>query len=259
MSLQFWGMTAEGVGFAVAISILAAEFAGYTLHRVMHSGRFPALSKAHMIHHIELYGPNHSMRSTAYKNAAEDRMSLGNIGMEWVIPSGAILGLSLIAMSATHVYWKYEIIVIATLVVWPIFMFSYLHDRMHLQKFWMEKTPVGNIWFKHARRLHDIHHRSLNDAGRMDRNFGIGFFFLDGLFGTLAKRHCPVNWNGYRAAIRRHQMNFENGRKVTSITSPALSTAKTSESSSRSSQPWAFLATRNSDFRRHASGFNWKR
>jgi len=36
--------------------------------------------------------------------------------------------------------------------------------------------PLLKDWFVQARRLHDIHHRSLDDQGRMDRNFGIGFF-----------------------------------------------------------------------------------
>jgi len=55
----------------------------------------------------------------------------------------------------------------------------------------MERTPVLRWWFRKARRLHDIHHRSLDFNGRMDKNFGIGFFLFDRIFRTLAQRHCP--------------------------------------------------------------------
>jgi sterol desaturase/sphingolipid hydroxylase (fatty acid hydroxylase superfamily) len=62
-------------------------------------------------------------------------------------------------------------------------------------------------WFVKARRLHDIHHRSLNDQGRMDRNFGIGFFFFDRLFRTISKRHRSFNRTGYGIARLRYNLN----------------------------------------------------
>ena len=48
-----------------------------------------------------------------------------------------------------------------------------------------------------------IHH-SVNHAGDMDTNFGIGFFFFDCLFRTIARRHRPFNWAGYHEAIERY-------------------------------------------------------
>jgi putative SOS response-associated peptidase YedK len=36
--------------------------------------------------------------------------------------------------------------------------------------------------------MHDIHHHALNNDGLMDKNFGIGFFAFDRLFGTLWDR-----------------------------------------------------------------------
>jgi len=206
MSLQFGGMSVPGVLLAISISIGLAELVGYVLHRIMHSERFPSFSKAHMIHHMELYRPTQAMRTAKYEDATNGRAALGNIGMEWVIPSAAILSLSLLTMLAMHVEWKYQAIVVLSLLGWPIFMFSYLHDRMHLHNFWMERAPFLNIWFTNARRLHDIHHHSLNDSGRMDRNYGIGLFFFDRLFGTLAERHRPLNWHGYAEAVRRHKI-----------------------------------------------------
>ena len=43
----------------------------------------------------------------------------------------------------------------------------------------------------------------------MNCNFGIGFFFFDALFGTLAKRHRPMNWHGYRVAMHRHNVEVD--------------------------------------------------
>src|SRR5260370_39605244 len=82
-------------------------------------------------------------------------------------------------------------------------MFSYLHDRMHTENFWMTRVPFLRSWFLKARRLHDIHHRSVDSEGFMDTNFGIGFYFFDRFFRTMAKRHRPLNWRGYQAAPGR--------------------------------------------------------
>jgi sterol desaturase/sphingolipid hydroxylase (fatty acid hydroxylase superfamily) len=85
-------------------------------------------------------------------------------------------------------------------------MFSYLHDRMHIRGFWMERAPLVHSWFRTARRLHDIHHRSINENGRMDKNFGIGFYFFDRLFQTFANRHCSFNWHGYHEAVKHSRL-----------------------------------------------------
>lgn len=76
-------------------------------------------------------------------------------------------------------------------------------DRMHLLEFWMADTPILKYWFRKARRLHDIHHRSIANDGRMDANFGIGFFFFDRVFRTIEKRHRPINPRGFGAARER--------------------------------------------------------
>ena len=207
MHFEFTGLSLIGILVAVSASIAVSELMGYLLHRLMHSERFPVLSRAHMIHHLYLYGPDQAMRAPEYKNATNGRFSLGNVGMEWLLPSATILALSWLFLWVFGVPPYYQLIVLSTLLAWPLFMFSYLHDRMYLENFWMERTPILNIWFKKARRLHDVHHRSLSDEGRMNRNFGIGLFFFDRVFGTLAKRHCPLNWKGYGAAMSRHRLH----------------------------------------------------
>jgi sterol desaturase/sphingolipid hydroxylase (fatty acid hydroxylase superfamily) len=99
------------------------------------------------------------------------------------------------------------LLALVTLLGWPILMFSYLHDRMHVENFWMTRVPVLRAWFLNARRLHDIHHKSLDSKGFMDTNFGIGFYFFDRFFGTIARRHRPFNWRGYKAAVRRYGLD----------------------------------------------------
>jgi hypothetical protein len=41
----------------------------------------------------------------------------------------------------------------------------------------------------------------------MDTNFGIGFYFFDRFFRTIANRHRPFNWDGYHAAIERYGLD----------------------------------------------------
>ena len=110
-------------------------------------------------------------------------------------------------MALFHVPRPYELLALSTLLGWPILMFSYLHDRMHLESYWMTRVPGLRTWFRKARRLHDIHHKSLDSDGFMDANFGIGFYFFDRFFGTMARRHRPFNWRGYKAAIERYRLD----------------------------------------------------
>jgi sterol desaturase/sphingolipid hydroxylase (fatty acid hydroxylase superfamily) len=219
MSTVLLGMSFTQIVLTLVCSVAVAEFAGYALHRLMHSDRFPAMSRAHLIHHLLIYGPKQPMRAPEYKNATTGRTAIGNVGLEWLIPSGIILSVCWGALWLLNVSLAYRLLSMFTLLSWPIFMFSYLHDRMHIQNFWMERAPVLKWWFRKARRLHDIHHRSLDGNGRMDKNFGIGFFLFDRFFHTLAKRHCPFNWHGYRAAVRRYRLKHEEDDDFTSFPS----------------------------------------
>src|SRR4029077_521095 len=99
-------------------------------------------------------------------------------------------------------------ICLSLVLVWSFVMFSYLHDRMHVANFWMERNRWTKGWFLAARKRHDVHHRTLNDAGNMHKNFGIGFFFFDRMFGTLAVRQRPFNRRGYEAAKERYGVDL---------------------------------------------------
>jgi sterol desaturase/sphingolipid hydroxylase (fatty acid hydroxylase superfamily) len=200
-------VTFVGIVATLVDSVVVAEFAGYWLHRLLHSGRIPALSRGHLIHHFLIYGPRQPMRAEDYHDATANRFSVGNVGLEWLAPSAIILFLCWGVMALLGVPPIYEMLALCTLLGWPLLMFSYLHDRMHIENFWMTRVPLLKTWFLKARRMHDIHHRRVDSEGFMDTNFGIGFYFFDRFFQTLAKRHRPFNWTGYRAAIERYGLD----------------------------------------------------
>jgi sterol desaturase/sphingolipid hydroxylase (fatty acid hydroxylase superfamily) len=211
---MFWfcaALSAAGVLESVICSCLVAELAGYWLHRLLHSDKLPFLSRSHMVHHLLLYGPMQPMRAERYKDATNGRFSLGNVGLEWLAPSAVVLAFCWGVMFLFHVRPIYQVIVLGNLVVWPFFTFSFLHDAMHLSDFWMARMPLIKRWFRRARRLHDIHHHSVDGAGHMDTNFGIGFFLFDRIFRTLATRHRPLNRKGLAIALQRYKLTMSLG------------------------------------------------
>ena len=211
---MFWfcaALSAAGVLESVICSCLVAELAGYWLHRLLHSDKLPFLSRSHMVHHLLLYGPMQPMRAERYKDATRGRFSLGNVGLEWLAPSALVLAFCWGIMFLFHVRPVYQVIVLGNLVAWPFFTFSFLHDAMHLRDFWMARMPLINHWFRRARRLHDIHHHSVDGTGHMDANFGIGFFLFDRIFRTLATRHRPLNRKGLAIALQRYKLTMSLG------------------------------------------------
>jgi sterol desaturase/sphingolipid hydroxylase (fatty acid hydroxylase superfamily) len=197
-------VTFVGVVATLVDSVVVAEFAGYWLHRLLDSNKFPALSRGHLVHHFLIYGPRQSMRARGYLHATDNRTSVGNVGVEWLAPSAIILLFCWGAMVPLGVPPVYQVLALCTLLGWPILMFSYLHDRMHLDNFCMTRIPFLRTWLLNARRLHDIHHRSVDSEGYMDTNYGIGFYFFDRFFRTIAERHRPFNWERYHVAIERY-------------------------------------------------------
>ena len=198
-----------GILVCAGLSCLVAELLGYWLHRVLHSGRIPTLSRAHMAHHLVLYGPRQSQRpSERYKDATTGHIALGNIGLEWLAPSGILLGISLALFWLLGVRALYQAIYVLVVLAWSFAVFSYLHDRMHEKDSWMASNRWTRRWFLTARRLHDVHHRTLDDRGKMHKNFGIGFFLFDRVFGTLALQQRPFNHKGYAEARRRYGLGL---------------------------------------------------
>jgi sterol desaturase/sphingolipid hydroxylase (fatty acid hydroxylase superfamily) len=156
-----------------------------------------------MMHHLAIYGPLQNQRSGKYKDATDDRMALGNVGLEWLIPAAFLLISALVAYHLLHVRLAYQLVSLGASLVWGFLMFSYLHDVMHVEGFWMEKSRWLRGWFTSARTLHDIHHQVINRKGFMDKNFGIGFFFFDRLFGTLCQTSQSTDRVAYERALTR--------------------------------------------------------
>lgn len=204
---------------AIAVWALAAvvtsELLGYLLHRLLHSGRIPFLSMSHMKHHLHLYGPLQKQRpSGKYLDATTGQIAIGNVGLEWILP-GAIVLIVLGALSRlAGIEVVHELVFFAVALAWSFWVFSYLHDRMHIKGFWMERTPIVKLWFCWARNLHDIHHRVLNDQGLMDKNFGIGFAFFDWLFGTMVSVQPPLNRAGIEVARRKFAFVIPGHRRI---------------------------------------------
>ena len=195
----------------IVLSVMMAEFLGYWLHRLLHSDRVRTLSRSHMKHHLVLYGPCQSQRpSYGYMDATTGQVALGNIGLEWLVPSGLLLGASIGGFSLLGVRLLYQGIYVVVVLVWSFVSFSYLHDRMHEKDFWMARNRWTRGWFLNARKLHDIHHRTLGDNGKMNKNFGIGFFLFDRLFGTIAIVQRPFNRRGLEAAQLRYEELFDS-------------------------------------------------
>ncbi len=109
-------------------------------------------------------------------DATTGQLAIGNIGVEWLAPTAALLTIAGAILWAFKVTFLHQAIFFATIIGWSVVMFSYLHDRMHVKNFWMERNLILRAWFRRSRQLHDIHHRMMNDGGLMDKNFGIGFF-----------------------------------------------------------------------------------
>jgi sterol desaturase/sphingolipid hydroxylase (fatty acid hydroxylase superfamily) len=184
-------------------SCISAELIGYWLHRLMHSGAIQFLSRNHMKHHLALYGPLQEQRSREYHDATNDSLSLGNIGLEWLVPAAIFLGGAEAIFHAARVLPLYQVIYFVSSLGWSFLTFSYLHDAMHVEGIWLERNSWLRRWFISARRRHDAHHVMINDEGLMDRNFGIGMFLFDRVFGTLSDRAVPFNERGYAAAQER--------------------------------------------------------
>ncbi len=192
----------------VTCSCMSAELFGYWLHRLMHSGAIRFLSRSHMKHHLVLYGPQQKQRSGHYQDATEHRLALGNIGVEWLIPAIVFLSSMVAIFHYFHIRWLYQAAYFVSSLSWSFLMFSYLHDAMHIRGIWLEKNRWLRNWFVLSRRRHDTHHCQIDDRGLMDKNFGIGLFIFDRLFGTLCDRRVPFNAYGFGVAQKRFKSLF---------------------------------------------------
>lgn len=188
-----------------AAGCLYAEFMGYWLHVLMHSERLPALSRAHMIHHLRLYAPDRPQRpSREYALSTYGRANVLGLGLEWLLPIALLLAGAWLLAGALGAGPYARAAFSGAGLGWGALMFWYMHDAMHLQGFWMEDSPLWRDWFLVLRRRHDIHHMDLSPAGRMDKNYGICLFWFDRLFGSFSDRHQRFNRAALAAANARY-------------------------------------------------------
>ena len=196
----------------VAAACVFTEFLGYWLHVLLHNEKIPFLSRNHMIHHLVVYAPNKPQRpSRAYLSSTHGRAGLLGIGLEWLLPVGILLPLVLFALRLARLAPALQAVFIAASLGWGFLMFSYMHDAMHENGFWMASNEFCRNWFLRARLRHDVHHMDLDASGRMTRNYGICFFAFDRLFGTLIERHGKFHQAGLLAAHKRYAFIFPNG------------------------------------------------
>jgi len=151
----------------------------------MHSDAIAFMSRNHMIHHLKIYGPRMKQRpEVGYRFAVSGRVSLGGIGTEWLVPIGVTIVAILLGFRVAGGTWAQAGVFLGAALLYSYFLFWLLHNAMHQQETWLVRRRWLARWFLGARRRHDIHHVRLNAEGRLYANFGIGFAWMDHVFGT---------------------------------------------------------------------------
>ena len=186
-------------------SFIFSEFVGWVVHQLLHSEKIEWLSRSHMIHHLRVYGPKTPQRrKEEYISSTDNRISIGNIGLEWLLPLGFVVAIEVGANILLGTSTAMILLFTGSSIAYGIFLFGYMHNNMHRKNFWMEKTPIIKNWFLNSRRLHDIHHLHFSETGLNDVNYGICFHFFDKLLGSYKKDFSKFNNEGYQAAINRY-------------------------------------------------------
>ena len=190
--------------------MVVAEFLGYWLHVLLHSNKIVFLSKNHMIHHLVIYGPKKPFLTDTYQTALiEGRPGIAGIGLEWLMPAVLIIGSIWIIMWLLNIPLHLILIFLGVAIVWELVIFNYMHDALHIRNFWMEHNKYFSKWFLKIRENHEIHHMEIDNKGRMNKNYGICFFFFDHLFGTFEKKFVKFNEEGYETAKRIYSYIYE--------------------------------------------------
>jgi sterol desaturase/sphingolipid hydroxylase (fatty acid hydroxylase superfamily) len=186
-----------------------AELVGYFTHILLHSNKIEFLSRSHMIHHMMLYGPKMTQRDTRYKYSAVHRKKLFKIGIEWILPLSIVVLITIVVGLLLEVSGLLLSIFVASALLWGYTMISHMHSTLHIEGYWMLNNRYLKNWFNKIRKFHDVHHLELHDDGRMNKNYGICFFFFDKLFGTLKKDLEPFNEAGFQSAQKRYAYIYD--------------------------------------------------
>ena len=120
-------------------SWLLAEFYGYWLHVLLHSDKIRWLSDNHMSHHLRSYPPPHGkvrrpMRTEVYiQEIKENQKLILGLGSEWYIPSILLIGFTVLLEWLLGLSWVQIGFSVGGIFLYSIFMFWWLHDRMHVK------------------------------------------------------------------------------------------------------------------------------
>lgn len=159
-----------------------------------------------MEHHLRDYGPKNPLhREGMYINSASGRSNFLGIGMEWFLPLVSVLLFTVMILNILGTPWNYQIVFIAVGVGWGHFLFGIMHSAMHYKVYWMMKVPLLGAWYLSIRKLHDYHHLQITDEGRMQKNYGICFFWFDRLFRSYSPHPEKFNQKGYSNALDRYK------------------------------------------------------
>lgn len=189
----------------IIVAVIFAETAGYFAHVLLHSHKYKRLSEGHMIHHMKLYGPDMPQVHEKYLSAVTNRFGLFGIGAEWIVTLGTYMAVLVLIAFLIGIPWYLIAIFVGVHAFWAAAVYSYMHDAMHLSEFWMLKNKYFKKWFLKLRNFHEIHHRDVDDMGRMNTNYGICFFAVDRIFGTYQPRLKNFNNKGYKEAQKRYK------------------------------------------------------
>jgi sterol desaturase/sphingolipid hydroxylase (fatty acid hydroxylase superfamily) len=182
-------------------SLFLAEFYGYWLHVLLHSYIIKSASRSHMNHHVLSYGPDKHQRSAKYiQEIRQGDLLIAGLGPEWIIPSVILVVFTAFVEHLLGLSWTQIIVSEVIILAYSVFLFWWLHDRMHVRGVWLLKLP----YFRKIRRRHDIHHVHVTDEGLMNRNYGIAFPFFDHVFGTYKENAGRLNRKGIQAAEDRY-------------------------------------------------------
>ncbi|MCE9600508.1 MAG: sterol desaturase family protein [Spirochaetia bacterium] len=181
----------------VLASVFVAEFLGYWIHTLLHSEKIPFLSREHMQHHLNDYGPGSNQRSNPYKDSGVGRFTFLGLGAEWLVPIVPVTISWVLSLLLLGVSLWLTLLSAGTGLFWGYLMFGLVHENFHIEGTGFMKNRFVRPWFIKVRRLHDIHHHKLTDEGRMPYNMGICFYFFDRLFGTYRANLGQFNDAGF--------------------------------------------------------------
>lgn len=180
----------------VLASIIVAEFLGYWIHTLLHSEKIQFLSREHMQHHLNDYGPGKNQRSNPYKDSGVGRFTFLGLGAEWLVPIVPVTAIWIVSLQLLGVSFWLTLLSAGTGLFWGYLMFGLVHENFHIEGTVFLRSKWMRSWFIHVRRLHDIHHHKLTDEGRMSYNMGICFYLFDRLFGTYRPNLGQFNAKG---------------------------------------------------------------